>query len=296
MQEKLLNSIRKCQDKNNYITQKMFPRLYPFTTENLSALLECFSVKDKSILTIDSSSDLAINANLKGASKVTIMDSSPLTKEYFYLKKAAFTALTYEEFINYFTKVGNEGSTFSLELYKKLRDYLKTLDKDSLHLWDKLYELFPGSLIRAKLFKNDEEELSTLKELNPYLKDEEAYSSEKDKIKDFTPIFISQNIKESIPYIYDDIFLSNDSSMSTKEIVDTYQEKIAKNLATFGKILIRYMYFCKDDKKLDIERFRYCYFDDLAFSFSKELIPGVASFTKESQSAKDGLLIYQKNR
>ncbi len=295
MQEKILNSIKKCQDKNNYITQKIF-KLYPFTTENLSALLDYFTLENKSVLTIDSSSDLAINANLKGASEVTIMNDSILTKEYFYLKKAAFEILSYEQYLKYFIKIGNEGKTFSIETYKKLRDYLKTLDKDSLLLWDKLYELFPGNLIRTKLFKNDEEEFSTLKKINPYLKDEETYSLEKEKIKDFTPIFISQDIRESIPTTYDNIFFSNDTWMSTKEIVDTYKEKISKNLSLFGKILIRYMYFCKDDKKLDIERSRYYYFDDLALSFNKELIPGVDSFTKENKNTTDGLLIYQKNR
>ncbi len=294
MEKKLTQTIEKCQDKNNSISEKMFPRIYPFTTENLTSLLSYFNLEDKTLLTVDSSSDLAINANLLGAKDVTIMNKAFLVEDYFYLKKAALLTLSYQEFINYFVKVDNEGDTFSLDLYKKLRDYLKLLNYNSFLLWDKLYELFPGSLIRSKLFKNDEEKLSTLENISPYLQSEESYLQEKAKIKDFTPIFIKKSIKENISSTYDNIFLSNSACfMQTKELVDTYREKIRTNLNEFGKILIRYIYYCLDDKKLDIERFFYSYFDDLVFSFDKELIPGVDSFNLE-KDVKDGLLIYQK--
>ncbi len=291
MQDKLQKAIAKCNDKNNKISTRKFKKIYPFTTENISAYFNAFQLRDKSLLTVGSSADEAINANLCDAKEVTIMDSCLYTKEYFYLKKAALEVLTYQEFLDYFCRVGNEGHTFSEEKFLKLSNYLANLDKDSFTFWQELYKLFPGTLIRDKLFKHDEEDRETIIKINPYLNSEDAYLQERAKIKSFTPLIIPKNIKEDIAKKFDNIFLSNMAvHMYTKDMVEAYNKKIENNLNKDGKILIRYMFHCLDNEKLDIEKFFYSYFDDLVYDFKEELIPGI------DEEATDGILTYQKKK
>ena len=56
-----------------------FDRLYPFTTENISGYFKEKDIKNKSILTVGSSGDQAINAFAMGAKEVTIFDINPFT-------------------------------------------------------------------------------------------------------------------------------------------------------------------------------------------------------------------------
>lgn len=291
MQEKLQKAIEKCDDINNKISDREFRRIYPFTTENISAYFKAFQLRNKTLLTIGSSVDEAINANLFDAKEVTIMDNCLYTKEYFYLKKAAIEVLNYQEFLDYFCRIDNEGHTFSKEKFQKLSNYLAKLDKESFLFWNELYKLFPDTFIRDKLFKNDEENRKNIIKINPYLNSENDYLKERVKIKSFTPIIIPKNIKEDIIKKFDNIFLSNIAiHMHTKDMVETYNKKIENNLNNNGKILIRYMYHCLGSEKLDIEKFFYSYFDDLVFDFKEDLIPGV------DEETCDGILTYQKKK
>ncbi len=291
MEEKLKKAIAKCNDKNNTISLSQLKKIYSFTNENIKGYIDFFPLKDKSLLTVGSSCDEAINANFNSASNITIMDTCPFTKEYFYLKKAALEIFTRQEFLDYFCSFNNAGNTFSLEKYQQLQRYLETLDKASYNFWNELYKRFPGSLIKDKLFRHDEEDRATIEKINLYLQSDEAYLKERENIRNFTPTIISKSINEPLSQKFDNIFLSNTSiHMQTKQMVDTYLEKIAHNLNYNGKILIRYIYHCKDDKKLDIEKFFYSYFDDLVYDFDNELIPSV------DEEMSDGIITYQKKK
>ena len=63
-----------------------FDKVYPFTTEKIAGYMEHMDVKDKSVLTVGSSMDQALNACLYGSKDITVMDISNKTQEYMYHK------------------------------------------------------------------------------------------------------------------------------------------------------------------------------------------------------------------
>lgn len=84
-----------CEGK---FVDKIFAEIYPFTTENIYGYLNQFDLSNKSLLTLGSSCDQAINAIMHNCRDITVLDICPFTKFYFYLKKAAILSLSYEEF------------------------------------------------------------------------------------------------------------------------------------------------------------------------------------------------------
>ena len=70
-----------------------FDKVYPFTTESISGYMKHMDVKDKSVLTVGSSMDQALNACLYGAKDITVMDISKTTKDYMLYK--LYTMLSY---------------------------------------------------------------------------------------------------------------------------------------------------------------------------------------------------------
>ena len=78
-----------------------FDKIYNFTTENIDGYIDKFDLKDKSLLTVGSSSDQVLNAFYCGCKDITLMDINPYIKEYFYLKKAAIITLDYEDFFKF---------------------------------------------------------------------------------------------------------------------------------------------------------------------------------------------------
>ena len=77
-----------------------FNKLYSFTTENIKDYISSFDLNNKSLLTVGSSADQAINAILNGCKDVTIMDINPFVKYYFNLKKAGMLTLDYKQFMD----------------------------------------------------------------------------------------------------------------------------------------------------------------------------------------------------
>ena len=54
--------------------KEIFQEVYPFTTEVISGYFNELDFKDKSVMTLGSSSDQAFNALLLGAKKITVYD------------------------------------------------------------------------------------------------------------------------------------------------------------------------------------------------------------------------------
>ena len=54
--------------------------IYKFTTENISGYIKEFNLKNRSLLTVGSSGDQAINANFYGCNYVTVVDLNRYTK------------------------------------------------------------------------------------------------------------------------------------------------------------------------------------------------------------------------
>lgn len=167
--------------------------IYKFTTENISGYIKEFNLKNRSLLTVGSSGDQAINANFCGCNYVTVVDLNRYTEYYFYLKKAAIIALNYEEFLRYFS-LDSDDLRMSIKTYKKIREILREISLDSLIFWDYVYDHYNLSNKCNNLFHYHSDELVNINVFNPYLNDEENYNIEKNKIKNMNIKFINADI------------------------------------------------------------------------------------------------------
>lgn len=67
--------------------KELFQEVYPFTTEVISGYFNELDFKDKSVMTLGSSSDQAFNALLLGAKKITVYDINENTAKFGKLKR-----------------------------------------------------------------------------------------------------------------------------------------------------------------------------------------------------------------
>lgn len=81
------SAIKKVKDIFKLKRVKRFDKLYKFTTENISGYISEFSFKDRTLLTVGSSCDQVINANLYGCNDIIVVDLNGLAEYYFCLKK-----------------------------------------------------------------------------------------------------------------------------------------------------------------------------------------------------------------
>ena len=77
-----LKNAKKLIENNGYYrnAKELFDMIYPFTTENIKDMLNCFELKDKDCLTVLGASDQVFDMYLRGASSVTAFDVNPLAK------------------------------------------------------------------------------------------------------------------------------------------------------------------------------------------------------------------------
>ena len=120
---------------NGSYRKEKFLLIYPFTTENINAYLDMFSLKDKSLLTVGSSGDQVFNAILKGCKDITLFDICPFAKEYYYLKKAAILLMDKNEYAKFFcyrnypSLFSKNKNSFLESKFYKLLAYLDEIQK-----------------------------------------------------------------------------------------------------------------------------------------------------------------------
>lgn len=130
-----LKQMENCINKKH--SDCSFYTLYPFTTENIDGYIDLFDLKDKSLLTLGSSSDQAINAGLLGCKNITIFDICPSTKFYYYLKLASLSSLEWEMFLRFLCKTNYRKNTssnpnlYKKHIFDKVKETLKSLDYES---------------------------------------------------------------------------------------------------------------------------------------------------------------------
>lgn len=301
-------ALGRSQGKFVTIDADRFSWIYPFTTENINGYIDMFDLKDKTLLTVGSSGDQAINAILKDCKDITILDINPFTKYYFNLKKAALLVLTYEEFCRFFCYIDYPKvfkynyDTFNIESYNKLKELLKQLDEESFVFWDTLFKHCNHEDIRKRLFEHDEERLSVVKKMNLYLKNEDMFNKSKIKIKNIHPNFIEGNIfKIKLEKTYDNIFLSNIGAYYLQEEFKALIDKLSLNLNDNGKMLMCYLYRTKIDTEYR-EEWDPIYNLDKTFEVLGDYITNFESFQGtqglkfEDENMKDSVLIYQKRK
>lgn len=300
-------AIGRSQGKLVTIDADRFSWIYPFTTENINGYIDLFDLKDKSLLTVGSSGDQAINAILKDCKDITILDINPFTKHYFNLKKAALLALNYDEFCRFFCYIDYPKvfkynyDTFNKESYNKLKKLLNKLDEESFIFWDTLFKYCNHEDIRKRLFEYDEERLSVLKGMNLYLKDENMFNKSKIKIKNINPKLINADIfKTKLEKKYDNIWLSNIGSYHSLDDNKLLIEKLIPNLKNNGKMLMCYLYRTTKDT-IYKDEWDPIYDLDNTFKVLGDYITYFESFQGtqgvkfEDENMKDSVIIYQKN-
>jgi len=77
-----------------------FQKIYPFTTEVISGYITKMDIENKSVLTLGSSCDQALNSLLLGASNVTIFDINERVKYFYELKKKLILSTSRKELIH----------------------------------------------------------------------------------------------------------------------------------------------------------------------------------------------------
>lgn len=226
---------------NDFEIRNRFKSIYPFTNENLIGCLNNFDLKDKECLTVLGSSDQVFDMYLKGAKRVDTFDINPLTKYYFYLKKAALlTDLTREEYLKFFCYNKYEKrSKPNLDAFneKTFSRISKNLNGNSYYFWSNLFENYSPLEIRRpfSLFSFDEIGCELLKKSVNYL-DKNNYERLKDMAHSLTINFKECDIRKlasKMEKSYDFIYLSN---------IIQYAESLYEGFPTHSKKVKLYYY------------------------------------------------------
>lgn len=268
-----------------YIAENFFDRIYPFTTENISGYIDYFDLKDKSLLTVGSSGDQAINAILKDVNEVTVMDRNPFTKYYYFLKLAALNTLNRDEFFDFFKyydhpKVFKHNEdVFNKDTFNKIKVELRKLDYISYLFWDELFSLFPSKDIKNHLFMSDEERTDVLKYSNPYLKNDYLYKLAREKLYKKSPEFVNDNIMYSRhDKTYDNIWLTNIPLYYNED--NDYKHMVSemfKHLNDEGLLEMTYLFGVREDYNPQKDDHKTYHIKDM-LKLLKEYNPEVISF------------------
>ena len=225
-----------------------FKLLYKFTTENISGYIKEFDFKNKNLLTVGSSGDQVINANMCGCNDATVIDLNMNSEIFFNLKKAALIVLDYEEFLKFFS-VSDNAYKMSIDIYSKLRETLRYIDLESLLIWDYIYDNYSIKQIN-NLFHFHVGELSNIDKFNPYLITENNYNAEKENIKKLKVKFINADVLKTNKVFtlekFDNINLSNiycyaENKYKLKKFKNGVND-LVNRLNKDGKMLVAYLY------------------------------------------------------
>lgn len=300
-------AIKKC-DGSLYYENDWCYHIYPFTTENISGYIDFFDLKDKSLLTVGSSCDQALNAILKGIKDITVLDINPFVKYYYYLKMALILEVDMNDYLlflrykDYPKSFVDNKNVFNIDIFNKIKSTLRVLDFESYLFWDNLFQKFSPNTIREKLFFSDENKDLVIKNSNIYLNNSIVYNELKDRIKKIEPLFLTGNIEEiNLDLKYDNIWLSNilTWNYSYEKIIDIFNN-FYKYLNDNGMMLVSYLYDTNKDTKYDSN---WCdiYNLEKIFSIFKEYDIDIKSFTgvmgilfQDDVFKKDSVLVCKK--
>lgn len=302
-------AIKRCEGKfTDTESQKIqFNLIYPFTTENIAGYINEFDLKNKSLLTVGSSGDQAINAIFNGCKDISVLDINPYTKFYYYLKVASILSLNLNEFMrflrfkSYPNTFQDNKDIFNKESYNKLKSTLRSLDYESYLFWNELFNKFNPIIIRNNLFSTDENIDRIVSNCNLYLQDSIKYENTKNKIKNINPNFINGDLfKINLQKKYDSIWLSNIGTYLKEDLIKTMTDKVTKSLNTNGNILISYLYKTNIDTKYK-DHWALIYDLEKTFKILAKYNPFLISFIGidglkfKEPNMKDSILVYSKH-
>lgn len=247
-----------------------FAKMQVYTNENISEIFKNISMNGKSILTINNSGDYFINLVLLGASYIDSFDINRNSCFITKLKIAALKTLTYNEYLNFFTKSENDNISIveTTEGIKSIdfnplafdyKTYLKikvNLDDETSLYWDMIYEeySFLGRNLRDSKILSTSSKFSAIKN-NIYLENEERYLEARTKINEIDYNFYYRDIFNihELEYKYDIIFLSDIYNYleNKDKYVDYVYNDLCKILNQNGNI------YCSIPNKYEKEKLDY---------------------------------------
>ena len=279
-----------------------FNYLYPFTTENISAYIDMFDLKDKSSLVVGSSCDQVFNAILRNSKNITLCDVCPFTREYFYLKVALIKLLNREQYLKFLCYNDypiiffKNKWVFDKSVFDTIYPYLNIIDSEVAYFWEQLFKKINGSEIRKKLFVSDECSYKELNIMNRYLRSDDAFNTLSDKIDDVNIEFLLGDIFDvSINKKYDNIFLSNIATYYKLDKFKTLFLKLNNNLNDNGSMLVSYLYdtdvnIFSNNSIYNLNQVRRVLSDKLTLSS----FVGSRGLFVNSCDFKDSVIIYKK--
>lgn len=285
----ILNDIKKYLTGN--FKDDNFFQMYSFTTENINGYMPKFNLKGKTLLTVGSSSDQAINASLAGCNEITVCDICPLTKYFYYLKLSSLIVLDREEFLNFLCKTkyknGIEYNPYFLtkKTFLIIKSALKKLDYESYYVWEYLFENYSRYEIE-KLFRKDVNSLESIIYCNRYLKNDYNYNHTKEIVMNTLIKFVNRDISSAkFDKSFDNIWLSNVAQYLNSSKILSMIENSNNHLNSEGKILLCYFW----NTSMTIKGFPIEVFSKI--ESQKNKIPGILK-----KDDKNSILVYEKTK
>ena len=111
-----------------------FERVYPFTTEKIDSYFKHLDLEDKTVLTVGSSGDQALNALTMGAGRVVLFDINPSTEKFYKLKRDLILSSSREDLyqkVLSLKDINFSSDLFAMQDLEKMNTYMK--DDESYH-------------------------------------------------------------------------------------------------------------------------------------------------------------------
>ena len=301
--KKLSLATKLCKRKDFIFRRINFQQLYSTTTENIDSYIDFFDLKDKSLLTVGSSGDQALNAILRDCKDITILDKSPFSEEFFYLKKTALLHLDREELLklfslyNYPSKGKRNSEAFNNDILNYILKELKDENQEVYEFWKQLLKIIDPKVVRKKLFVHDETPKDKLIKSNSYLQDDKSYQLLRDKVKDVQPKFITADIRKVVlDDDYDNIFLSNIFDYIIRREALYTLNNVLPHLKENGKILLYYLYSITLSEEIPSIDELYDPNYVLRYLPIESELYDISSIEERTNYQRDGVIIYQKRR
>lgn len=229
------------EDENNYTLNKAFA----ISNEKLPDVFNGLDLKNKSVLTVGSSGDQALNAILKGCKNVTIIDANIYTEPFVEYKLALIKTFDFKTFNDLFIKP----RAFNWKVYAKISH---NLSPKTRQFWDSLmldltsnaeWGEFTEKDITSKMLMIDHSDRHSV-----FYKDEKMYNLLQSMLNDKnTKInFVNAEFQE-FPNVlqekYDLIYLSNIYDYYRKNevaFIKVVNELYKNNTKPKGKIFANY--------------------------------------------------------
>ena len=244
-QIEVMHIMATCPTVRKAISKELFSkydRVYPFTTESIRYYMKDLS--NKSVLSVASSGDHAIEAYAHGAKSVDTFDLNVFTNYYQELKIEALKQLSFEEFHSMFTNEGHgENDEETFDIFNKIRNQLSKKTIEIFEYIIKTY-VYDNDMLNNYMFFTKAKDDECKRRLDYF--DEKKYYEVQKMLQGKTTTYINTNLLnlcEQLNKKYDYIFLSNISSyIRDIDVMISILKELKEFLKKDGVIYFGYVY------------------------------------------------------